>query len=141
VALTGLLGLVPEAVAVMEAPGGGLQSAREVSAQAAAFAAASGHGLVMLPNGLNTAQKLALREGVPALTVFRDIDGEGQGPDLIRRTLDQGEFRARQEGAVIMLGRTRADTISALIQWGLQDRGTQLALVPVSVVLREALVE
>jgi hypothetical protein len=35
-----------------------------------------------------------------------------------------------------MLGRLRAETISALLLWGLQDRAAQVALVPVSAVLR-----
>ncbi|MDJ0822110.1 MAG: divergent polysaccharide deacetylase family protein, partial [Paracoccaceae bacterium] len=138
VALAGLLDTVPEAVAVLEAPGGGLQSSRAISDQAAAYLADSGHGLVMMPKGLNTAQQLAARAGVPSATLFRDFDAEGQNANVIRRTLDTAAFRARQEGAVILLGRLRADTISALVLWGLQDRGETLSLVPVSVVLREA---
>ncbi|KUF12371.1 divergent polysaccharide deacteylase family protein [Pseudoponticoccus marisrubri] len=138
VALAGALDAVPEAVAVLEAPGGGLQASRAVSSQATAYLAASGHGMVMMPKGLNTAQQLAAKEGVPSTTLFRDFDGEGQDPATIRRTLDQAAFRARQEGAVVMLGRLRADTVSALVLWGLQDRGTSIAMVPVSQVLRES---
>ncbi len=54
---------------------------------------------------------------------------------MIRRFLDQAAFKAGQEGAVIMLGRLRPDTISALLLWGLQDRANSVALVPVSAVL------
>ncbi len=138
VALGAALDRVPQAIGVLEAPGGGLQSSRAASSQAAAYLAASGHGLLMLPKGLNTAQQLAQRAGVPSATVFRDFDGEGQDARVIRRFLDQAAFRARQEGAVVMLGRLRADTISALVLWGLQDRAAQVALVPASVVLRES---
>lgn len=60
-------------------------------------------------------------------------------PGLIRRTLDQASFRARQEGGVVMMGRVRANTVSALVQWGLQDRGNEITLVPVSTVLTESL--
>ena len=95
----------------------------------------------MLPNGLNTGQALALREGVPSATVFRDFDGEGQDPRVMRRFLDQAAFKARQEGAVVMMGRLRADTVSALLLWGLQDRATSVAMVPISVVLRESLAD
>lgn len=139
VSLAGVVRAVPEAVAVLEAPAGGLQESREVSDQVAAYIGASGHGLVMQPKGLNTAQKLALKDGVPAVTLFRDFDGEGQDASAIRRTLDQASFRARQEGGVVMLGRLRADTISALVLWGLQDRSGTIALVPVSTVLSETL--
>lgn len=139
VSLAGLVGSVPQAVAVLEAPSGGLQGSREVSEQVSAFLAASGHGLVMMPKGLNTAQKLAAKAGVPSVSLFRDFDGEGQTASAIRRTLDQATFRARQEGAVVMLGRLRADTISALVLWGLQDRSASIELVPVSTVLTESL--
>lgn len=141
VTMAGLMGAVPEAVAVLENPTGSLQETRKVAAQVAAILAETGHGLVMQPKGLNTAQKLALREGVPAVTLFRDFDGEGQEAGVIRRTLDQAAFRARQEGGVIMMGRLRADTISALVLWGLQDRSGTIALVPVSTVLKESLIE
>ncbi|SMX48409.1 polysaccharide deacteylase family 2 protein [Maliponia aquimaris] len=139
VTLAGVVGAVPEAVAVLEDPAGGLQENREVSDQVATYLGASGHGLVMQPKGLNTAQKLALKDGVPAVTLFRDFDGEGQDTGAIRRTLDQASFRARQEGGVVMLGRLRADTISALVLWGLQDRSGTITLVPVSTVLSETL--
>ena len=53
-----------------------------------------------------------------------------------RRCLDQAAFRAGQEDGVVMLGRLREETISALMLWALQDRAAQVALVPVSGVLR-----
>ncbi|WP_417724955.1 divergent polysaccharide deacetylase family protein [Salipiger sp.] len=138
VALEGALDAVPEAVAVLEDPSSGLQATRAVSEQAAGFLKASGHGLVMLPEGLNTAEAMARRAGVPAVTVFRDFDGDGQDPRVMRRFLDQAAFKARQEGGVVMLGRLRADTVSALLLWGLQDRASSVALVPVSVILKES---
>ena len=139
IALAGALDAVPQAVALLEDPDGGVQASREISAQVTSFLVQSGHGLVTQPKGLNTAQQLAAREGVASATLFRDVDGEGQNAGAIRRFLQNGAFRARQEGAVVMLGRLRADTVTALIQWGLQDINEGLALVPVSVVLRESL--
>lgn len=138
VTMSGILEAVPQAVAVLEAPGGSLQENRAIAGQVASYLAGSGRGLVMQPKGLNTAQKLALKDGVPAVTVFRDFDGEGQDATVIRRTLDQAAFRARQEGGVVMMGRLRADTITALVLWGLQDRSDSIALVPVSTLLTEA---
>ncbi|UMA66136.1 divergent polysaccharide deacetylase family protein [Roseivivax marinus] len=136
VALEAALTGVPEAVGVLEAPGGGLQGSRAVSDQLASVLGDTGHGLLVQSNGLNTGQQLAERAGVPSATVFRDFDGDGQDPRVQRRFLDQAAFRARQEGAVIMLGRLRADTVSALLLWSLQDRAGQVALVPASQVLR-----
>ncbi|WP_254704011.1 divergent polysaccharide deacteylase family protein [Roseovarius sp. THAF9] len=131
-----LLEAVPEAVAVFEGTGTGLQSSREAAEQLAPILKDSGHGLVMFPNGLNTAQKLIAREGVPSATVFRDFDSNGQNAAAVRRFLDQAAFRAGQEeGGVIMVGRLRPDTISALLLWGLQDRAASVALAPISAVL------
>ncbi|WP_299370054.1 divergent polysaccharide deacteylase family protein [uncultured Tateyamaria sp.] len=135
VAMQAALAAAPEAVAVMEGPGSGVQGTREASDQVTEAVLASGHGLVLQSKGLNTAQKLAARAGVPAGLVFRDFDSADQTPTVIRRFLDQAAFRAGQEGGVIMVGRVRPDTISALLLWGLQDRAERVALAPVSAVL------
>lgn len=127
---------LPEIVAIVEGTGSGIQGNRALSDQVAAIAGSAGMGLVTQSNGLNTVQKLALRNGVPATVVFRDFDGAGQTPTVMRRFLDQAAFRAGQEGAVIMLGRVQPDTISALLLWGLQDRAQRVALAPLSAVLR-----
>lgn len=136
VAMQSFLSAVPEAVAVMEAPGDALQSNRAASQQLAEILLDSGHGLLMFPEGLNTAQQLAAKAGVPSAAVFRDFDDQGQDATVIRRFLDQAAFRAGQEeNGVIMVGRLRPDTISALLLWGLQDRASRVALAPVSAVL------
>lgn len=151
IAIEASLEAVPGAVGVMEGDATGFQHSRAVSDQVAAILGQRGYGLVMLPNGLNTAQKMAARAGVPSATVFRDFDGAGQDASAIRRFLDQGAFRAGQQadglagadeaagegagGGVIMIGRLRPDTISAMLLWGLQDRAQRVALTPVSAVL------
>ncbi|WP_299042343.1 divergent polysaccharide deacteylase family protein [uncultured Tateyamaria sp.] len=135
VTLSAAIDAVPEAVAVMEGTGTGLQETRDASDQVSAALLDSGHGLILQSKGLNTAQKLAVRDGVPAGLIFRDFDSAGQTPTVIRRFLDQAAFRAGQEGGVIMVGRVRPDTISALLLWGLQDRAERVALAPVSAVL------
>ncbi|RFP89365.1 divergent polysaccharide deacetylase family protein [Rhodobacteraceae bacterium 63075] len=127
-----LLGKVPEAVGVMETPDAGLQDSREVAAQVAEYTRDSGHGLLFFPKGLNTAQKLAAKEGVPSASVFRDFDGEGQNASAVKRFLNHGALKAGSEGGVVMVGRLRADTISALLLWGLQERGSRVELAPIS---------
>lgn len=141
VALAASFDLLPETVAVLEGVGSGVQGNRDLSDQVTAIAQGTGRGLILQGNGLNTAQKLAVRAGVPAALVFRDFDGAGQNTAVIRRFLDQAAFRAGQEGAVIMLGRVRPDTMSALLLWGLQDRASRVALAPVSAVLRATVSE
>jgi uncharacterized protein len=131
-----LLGKVPEAVGIMETPDAGLQTSREVIEQVTEYANDSGHGLLLFPKGLNTAQKLAAKEGVPSATVFRDFDSKGQNASTIKRFLNHAGMKAGAEGGVVMLGRLRADTISALLLWGLQERGDRLELAPVSQLLK-----
>ena len=132
---------LPEAVGVMEGAGTGVQGSRQLAEQVSAAAAANGLGLVLQNQGLNTVQKLAARDGVPSGVVFRDFDGAGQDPRAIRRFLDQAARQAGLKGSVIMMGRVRPDTISALLLWGLQDRASQVSLAPVSASMKANLPE
>jgi len=137
VAMQSVFGKLPEVVAVMDGSNAGLQASRAAAEQLAPILLDSGHGAVFFPKGLNTAQQLLAREGVPAVSVFRDFDANGQSATVIRRFLDQAAFKAGQEDAgVVMVGRLRPDTVSALLLWGLQDRATRVALAPISAMLR-----
>ena len=129
---------LPEVIGVLEGLGAGLQPDRATADQVTAILGQGGYGLVTQYKGLNTMPKLAVKEGVPAAPVFRDFDSKGQTPTVIRRFLDQAAFKAGIEGSVIMMGRMRPETISALLVWGLQDRASQVALAPVSAVLKNA---
>jgi polysaccharide deacetylase 2 family uncharacterized protein YibQ len=135
VALAAGFNTLDQAIGMLEGTGSGIQGNRDLSDQVTAFVGDTGRGMITQNVGLNTVQKLAARDGVPAAVVFRDFDGAGQTPDEMRRFLDQAAFRAGQEGAVIMLGRVRPDTISALLLWGLQDRAARVALAPASAIL------
>ncbi|MGB7316338.1 MAG: divergent polysaccharide deacetylase family protein, partial [Planktotalea sp.] len=137
VAMSGYFAAVPEAVGILEGVKDGVQTSREMADQLTRIIQESGHGMVLQASGLNTARKLATREGIPAATVFRDFDGNGQSASVMRRFLDQAAFRAGQEGGVVMMGRLQAETISALLIWGLADRASRVSLVPVSVALTQ----
>lgn len=126
---------IPEAIGVLDLGGNGFLRGPNTATQIAGIMSEKGFGLVTPSKGLNSAQKAALREGVPAVLVYRELDAEGEKSAVIRRYLDRAAFRAAQEGSVIMLGRSRADTIEALVTWALQDRAASVAIAPVSVVL------
>ena len=136
VAMSAYLAAVPEAVGIIEGTTTGVQTSRDVTDQLTQILIESGHGLLLQPSGLNTAQKLAAREGVPSGTIFRDFDGNGQSASVMRRFLDQAAFRAGQEGGVVMMGRLQAETISALLIWGLADRASRVSLVPATTLLK-----
>lgn len=134
-AVDAALARMPSAIGVLEGVHDGLQGRREVATSVIDVIHQDGYGLVLQDNGLNTLQQDAVRDGVPAATVFRDFDGAGQDGRAMRRFLDQAAFRARQEQAVVMMGRMRAETFSSLQVWGLQDRTGIIQIVPVSNVL------
>lgn len=127
---------VPEAVAVVEAPPNSLQSSRANGEQLAEVLSDRGLGLLLFADGLDTTRKLASRRGIPAATVFRDLDSAGQSEAVVRRFLDNSAFRASTENAVILIARAREETLQALLVWGLADRASRVALAPVSVALK-----
>lgn len=126
---------LPEAVAVLDTANEAIQGRREVLDGVVTALAESGHGLVAFPRGLPVAEQSADRQGVPAATLFREIDSEGERATVITRYLDRAAFAAAQEGAVIVVGHTYADTVTALFSWALGSRSESVALAPVSAVL------
>ncbi len=133
VALQVNLDVIPEAVAVMDLPEGGFQAERVAVAQVVEAISATGHGIVTFPRGLNMAQQMAERAGVPARPVFRMI--EAGNADAALRTLDQAAFRARQEGAVILVGTADPATVEAIRRWAATAAAGEVALAPVSAAL------
>lgn len=127
---------LPETVGILEGVETGIQGNRKLADQVAEIAGVTGRGLITQDNGLNTVQKIAARNGIPSSVIFRDIDGARQDPKIMRRFLDQAVFRAGQEGTVVMLGRVRPETISALLLWGLEDRASRVAMAPISAVMK-----
>ncbi|WP_299965425.1 divergent polysaccharide deacetylase family protein [uncultured Roseobacter sp.] len=136
-ALSEALAAVPEAVGVLEGVGGGVDGSPGVAAKIANVLADTGHGLITREGADETARKLAVSAGVPAGVVFHDLDGKGQSPTVMGRFLDQAAFRATRQDRVIVLGRLRPETVTALLTWAQHARAQRVALVPVSAALRE----
>lgn len=124
-----------EAIGLLDIGQAGLQRNPELSAVAMARLADDGRGFVTLSSGLNGGLRAADEADVPAVAVYRDLDGEDQDARVIRRFLDQSAFRARQQGSVVLVGRVRPDTITALTQWSTANQEGQVELAPVSAVL------
>ena len=133
VALEVNLATVTEAVAVMDRPDSGFQSERAAVAQVVDAISQTGHGLVTFPRGLNTAQQLAERAGVPSRLVFRVF--ETGNADAVLRTLDQAAFRARQEGVVILVGEAEPATVGAIRSWIEGNGDEQVVFAPISAAL------
>ena len=129
--------LVPDAVAVIDNIGGQIASDRAVATQLSLALAESGHGLVLYNAGLNTAAQLANRAGVPNTQVFRNLASVGENAHAIRRMLQRAEFKARQDGDVVLTGKLNEETLRALQEWALDDRSGQTVLAPISAVLQQ----
>jgi polysaccharide deacetylase 2 family uncharacterized protein YibQ len=97
--------------------------------------ARDGRAFVTVPQGLNSALRVADAASVPAVVIERDLDGAGQNADVIRRFLDRSAFQARQSDGIVLLARLRADTVTALTIWSTANRASQVAQVPASAVL------
>lgn len=126
---------LPEAVAVIDTPAGQFQGNRLLAGQVVPLVAAQGRGLVTWDRGLNAADQVARREGLPATVAFRALDAEGEAAPVIRRYLDRAAFKAAQEGRVTVIGTTRPETIAALLEWAVEGRSATVALAPVTAVL------
>lgn len=126
---------LPEAVAVVDAMEGGFQDSLDLARQAVPIVADQGRGLVTFDRGLNPADQVARREGVPSAVIFRILDSEGESVPKMRNYLDRAAFKAAQEGAVVVIGRLRPDTVAAILEWTVEGRAASVALAPLSAVL------
>ena len=127
---------VPEAVAVMDMPGQPFQRSRFAVGEVIVSLASTGHGMIVHPGGLNTAEQLASQQNVATNRVFRDIDGAGQDLATVKLALEQAAFQARQRDAVILIGRNRPDTVQALAEWVGGRSAESVSLAPVSAALK-----
>ncbi len=133
VALAATFDVMNEVVGVMEPAGGAVHQSRQITDAVASYVASEGYGLLLQGRGLNTAEVLAEKAGAAVSSVFRSLE---TGDDM-RRVLIQAAFRAKQRGSVVLQGQINSETISALVSWGLQDQNADLAIVPVSTILKE----
>lgn len=126
---------LPEAVAVVDALEGGFQDNLDLARQAVPIVADQGRGLLTYDRGLNPADQVARREGVPSAVIFRILDSEGESVPKMRNYLDRAAFKAAQDGAVVVIGSLRPDTVAAILEWTVEGRAASVALAPVSAVL------
>lgn len=128
------LGVLPETAVALDAVTD-TQAEPDVLNQTVAALAEDGRGLITVPRGLNSAQRVAQSEGLPSGAIFRFLDENDQDARVIQRFMDQAAFRARQTSGVILLGQVREETLQALTAWGAANRAGQVAMVPVTAVM------
>jgi polysaccharide deacetylase 2 family uncharacterized protein YibQ len=126
---------LPEAVAVADLPKGGFQDDRPLAAQVVTILKAEGRGLITYDRGLNAADQVARREDLPAATIFRELDAQGEDIPLIRRYLDRAAFKAAQEGRVAVIGTASPGTVAAVMEWTIEGRASSVTLAPATAVM------
>jgi len=135
VTLAAMTSALPETVAVMDTPERAFQGDRPLASLVVPEIGALGRGVVSWDQGLNAADQVARREGVPTASAFRDLDAAAEATPVIRRYLDRAAFKAAQEGRVTVVGRTRPETIAAILEWTVEGRAATVELAPISAVL------
>ncbi len=135
VAMEGYFGVLNEAVGVLDPLDARIQSNRDLLEPVLAAISETGHGLVTYDRGLNTAQQTARRQDVAAATVFRLLDADLEESPKIKRYLSRAAFTAAQDGSVVVLGRAYSETVAALVEWALDDKGADINVVPVSKIM------
>jgi hypothetical protein len=130
-----LSAILPESVAVIDQAIGGFQDQRPLAKMVLPVIQGEGRGVVTYDRGLNAADQIARRNGVPAAVVFRILDAEGESKSTMRRYLDRAAFKAAQEGQVVVIGDTRAETIAAFLEWTIEGKAGTVTLAPVTAVL------
>jgi polysaccharide deacetylase 2 family uncharacterized protein YibQ len=127
--------ILPETVAVLDAPRGGLQENRLLATQAIPILKAQGRAIVAYDRGLGAVNQVAERDGLAHALIFRDLDADGEDTPVIRRYLDRAAFKAAQEGQVLVIGQTRPETVAALLEWMVEGRAASVQLAPLTAVL------
>ncbi len=130
--------MLPETVAVMSAPEGGFQDDRDMASLVVPAIGAQGRGVLLIDKGLNSAAQIAQREGIPFATIGRAIDAQGETVSTMRRVLDRAVFSAAQDGAAVVLGQTLPDTMTALTEWSVEGRASDVTLAPISALMQAA---
>jgi polysaccharide deacetylase 2 family uncharacterized protein YibQ len=122
---------IPQAVAVIEPAQPVLQNNRNLSQTLVKILAREGLGLVTQSGGLNAADQLAAKEGVPHTTVWRVIDAGREKAPVIERMLGRASFEASKGNGVAVMISAWPESISGLLTWE-PSRDKNVALAPIS---------
>ncbi|MFQ5439357.1 MAG: divergent polysaccharide deacetylase family protein, partial [Paracoccaceae bacterium] len=130
--LTRTLSALPEAIGLIDASAGGIQTDAKLADAVISTLRESGHALLTYDVGLNATDKKARREGVKSATVFRVLDRDRESGIVIKRYLDRAALEAGKTGRIIVIGHSYPETVTALFSWALSAKSRTVALAPAS---------
>lgn len=114
---------------------GGFATDRTALAALLPALAEAGMGFLAPSGGLNSGIASARRGGVPAMPVPRALDESGEEADAILQALTRASVAAGRDGAVIVVGHARPETIEAIETWRRGNRSDGIVAAPISAVL------
>lgn len=135
VSFEAMFAVLPESVAVVDLEQGGFQGNRTLASQILSLVEDEGRGMVSWDRGLNAASQVARRKGVRNAVIFRALDSADESSPVIRRYLDRAAFKAAQDGRVLVAGKTRPETVAALLEWAVEGRAATVAIAPSTAVM------
>ena len=131
-----LSAILPESVAIMDQDLGGFQDSDRWRRWCLPVIKGEGRGLVTYDRGPECGRSDRAARGGPCCRVFRRLDGEGESKQTIRRYLDRAAFKAAQDGSVVVIGDTRAETVAAILEWTVEGKAATVSLAPVTAVMK-----
>ena len=134
--LAAAIGAVPNATAILDTLNGDVPGNTDLARMVLASLKVTGHGFLSYQRaGANTVPQLADEMGVYSDVIYRVIDDE-PGAANIALSLEQAVQDARNNGAMIVVGHVRQETVTSLFQWLLGADPRDITIAPISVVLR-----
>lgn len=125
----------PQAVGVIDLAHGGFSANRLMAQRVVSILAGDGYGLVTYRRGLDAAEQVARRAGVPAAQITAASDRTDRGG--LSQLLDRAAFRAGQEGRTVIALPASEAVMGMLAEWARGPQGKAVALVPVTAVMRK----
>lgn len=141
VAVSGYFDILDRSIAIMDPLDRRLQRNSSLLQPVLGALSATGHGLLTYAQGLNSARQTARRYDVPSASVFRILDAEGERAPKIKRYLKRAAFNANKNGAVVVVGRSYSETMTAILEWALESNDTSMSIAPLSSILKTDLPE
>ncbi len=126
--LEAIFSAVPQAVAVMDPPGGELPKDNQLVRAVLAALVPSGHALLTQSGGFNSVGDLASEVGVYSQTVMRQIDNV----DAVNFAMSRAALQAGKIGAAVIMADTSPEMVKEVVQWLLSPSARTIALAPVS---------
>jgi hypothetical protein len=124
----------PQALAIMDVRRDGIASSRTLARDMVQMMAPEGLAAIAQRGGPDNFRQMALEAGLPALSLYRNLDGRGQNPVALRRMIDRAAFEALRQDSIVITGSAdNPEIMAALNSFAMGGGRDGVMLAPVSV--------